>query len=137
MQLVSDKNQIIDNIILLEKYLKSNDINEKEFAENLIRRGRTIIIYKVDNENHFAPSRFVGYANNEMSKHISNDEKDGKETNPVITKIIGRAFQNEKIENKFIDYCNQLGIDHPNNKRSFWRIKNSDGDNLNLDSTFI
>lgn len=135
MRLVSKKQQIIDNILILEKYLLSDNAEEREFAGNLIRRGLTIVVYKIDGENHFAPSRFIGYQNNGMNAHITNDEKDGKETNPVITKIIGRPFQNEKIDTKFINYCNKLGISHTNSKRKFWRMKDERGNNLNIKSS--
>jgi hypothetical protein len=137
MHLVKNQEQIVKNIILLEKYLKSNNIEEKEFAQNLIKRGKTIIVYKIDGENHFAPSRFVGYIENNLSKHTLSNEKDGRETNPVISNIIGFPFQNNKIENKFINYCNQMGVEHPNNKRKYWRIKGADGKPLNINSALF
>ena len=134
MPLVSKKQQIIENIVNLEKYLVSGSKEEKEFARNIVRKGKTIVVYKVDDENHFAPSRFVGYQDNDMNKHISNDEKDDKKTNSVITKVIGRPFKNEKIDGKFTDYCNKIGVLQPNHDRSYWRIKDERGNNLNIKS---
>ena len=132
MKLVSKKQQIIENILTLEKYLLSGSKEQKVFAGNIVRKGKGIVVYKVDGENHFAPSRFVGYENNDMTQHITNEDKDGKETNTVITKVIGRPFKNEKIDDKFIDYCNHLGILQPNHDRSYWRIKDDRGNNLNI-----
>ena len=116
----------------METYLKSGSSDEKKFALDLVRRGRTIVIYKVNGENHFAPSRFIGYKNNTQDRHISNLEKDGRETNPIISEIIGKYFQNPKTEQKFITYCESLGIVQTNNKRSFWRIKDTNGKNLDI-----
>lgn len=132
MKLVGKKQKILDNIILLETYLVSGNPIEKEFAENLIEKGKTFIVYKVDGKNHFAPSRFLGYIDNSMSKHIVNEEKDGRDTNPVISKILGNSYLNKTIEDKYIDYCNESGFDVLNNKRKYWRISKAD---LEIDSS--
>jgi hypothetical protein len=123
MDFIKNLNDLIENILVVEKYLNSNDSNEREYAIDLVRRGKTILVYKVNGENHFAPSRFIGYRNNSLSKHAGNDEKDGRDTNPVIDQIVGRSFSNDKIEKSFIDYCIKLGIETSKNKRKYWRIK--------------
>jgi hypothetical protein len=66
-----------------------------------------------------------------MNAHILNDEKDGRDTNPVITQIVGRPFANQEIDDKFIDYCAKLGVGAVNNRRRYWRLK-KDGKYLNL-----
>lgn len=133
MEFVATVDDILTNIRTLEKYLKSKILEEKTYAEDLVRKGKTILVYKVNGENHFAPSRFSGYKNNTMEKHIENDEKDGRDTNPVITEIIGRPFENEKIESFFIDYCAKLGIKPDNTKRHYWRMKDKEGKYLDID----
>ena len=132
MEFVQTKEQLIDNIRILEKYLLEGNEQEKEFAYDMVRRGKTIVVYKVNGENHFAPSRFIGYKNNCMDCHLENDDKDGRETNPVIDKLIGRSFANDLTDSKFVDYCNKMGIEAHNNKRRFWRMKDGDGKNLVL-----
>jgi len=122
MKFVTNLNEIIANLKTLEGYLKGTDTDEKTFAEDLVRKGRTILVYKVNGENHFAPSRFCGYLSNTMKQHIVNDEKDGRETNPEIDKLIGKAFSNDTIEQKFLAYCAELGVEVPNNKRRYWRM---------------
>lgn len=124
MEFVTKKQQIIDNIIILEQYLSGSKAQDKDSAKDLVRNGKTIIIYKVNGVDHFAPSRFVGYIDNDLRKHFEFEEKDGRDTNPVITKILGNPFSNDKIENKFIDYCAKIGADVPNNVRHYWRILN-------------
>ncbi|MCD4736199.1 MAG: hypothetical protein K8R53_09165, partial [Bacteroidales bacterium] len=131
-QFVKTLEDIITNIKMLENYLKTGNYKEQEYAEELVKKGRTILVYKVDGQNHFVPSRFSGYLNNTMEKHIQNDEKDGRDTNPVIAEIIGRPFQNNKIESSFIDYCAKLGVKPDNVKRRYWRLKDKNGKYLNI-----
>ncbi len=133
MEFVNNLQDIIDNIKTLESYLVSDNEIKKEFAKSLVKKGRTILVYKVNGENHFAPSRFSGYKNNTMEKHEVNEEKDGRDTNPVIDSIVGHAFANDKIENKFIDYCAKLGVEPDNVKRRYWRLRDNDGSYLNIE----
>lgn len=133
MEFVEDLDDIIKNIKTIEKYLASSNIVEKEYARSLVKKGRTFLVYKVDGQNHFAPSRFSGYKSNTMEKHDDNQEKDGRETNPVIDKIIGRAFANEITEVKFIDYCAKISVVPDNFNRRFWRLKAKDGTNLSIE----
>ncbi|MBI9066633.1 MAG: hypothetical protein JEZ09_05030 [Salinivirgaceae bacterium] len=135
MELVTKKQQIIDNIIRLEKYLYHSTKSDIKQAKDLVKSGRTIIIYKVNGEDHFAPSRFVGYIDNDLKKHLEFEEKDGKDTNPVITKVLGNPFSNDKIENKFIDYCAKIGVEVPDNNRSYWRIRDNRGKYLDLNES--
>ena len=132
IDLVENKEQLIENIRILEKYLLEGNEQKKNFAYDMVRRGMTIVMYKVNGENHFAPSRFIGYKNNCMNCHLENGDKDGRETNPIIDKLIGRSFANDLTDGKFIDYCNKLGIIAHNNRRRYWRMKGVDGKNLDL-----
>ena len=132
MEFVSNKEEIIENIKLLESYLHSNDKEKEEFASNLVRRGKTLVVYKVNGEDHFTPSRFIGYKGNTMENHIQNDEKDGRDTNPVITEIIGKPYPTSKLDEKFIIYCNKLNIKIQYNKKKYWRLRDSNRKYLNI-----
>ena len=132
MEFITNKQELIDNIKKLEGYLKSNNEEHRKFAEDLVRRGKTICVYKVEGKDHFSPSRFLGYKKNNMNAHLMNSEKDGRDTNPVIDKILGNSFSNETIELKFLDYINYLGIEAPNNKRKYWRLKDEFGKSLEI-----
>lgn len=132
MEFVKSHDDIVENIKTLENYLSSSDIAEKDFAQNLIKKSRTFFVYKVDGQNHFAPSRFSGYKNNSLDKHDEKYEKDGKDTNTVIDKIIGRTFSNETTETKFKEYCEKLGIVPGKAKRRYWRLKEKFGKNLSI-----
>lgn len=133
MQFIQTKDDLVQNILTVENYLHSKDSHEKEFAENLIRRGKTILVYKVNGENHFAPSRFLGYCNNSMQAHLSNYDKDGRETNPVIDQVLDtKPFITKTIETNFLQYVEKLGMTADNNKRRYWRLKDSKGKNYDI-----
>ena len=121
MDTITNKDALKENLLQLEFYLKEGTEQEKEFTLNLIRRGKCFISYKVNNKWRFAPSRFVGYLNNNMIAHLENETKDGKVTNPVIDKILGKVSEhNELLESEYIHYCNYLGVIPNRIARRFW-----------------
>jgi 5-methylcytosine-specific restriction protein A len=132
MEFISKKQELIDNILTIEGYLRGDNKEEKEFAEDLVRTGKTICVYKLNGDNHFAASRFLGYKNNSMKSYLANEEKDGRDTNPVITKIVGNPFFTDKIEEKFITYTVSVGIEAHDYKRNYWRVKDERGKNLDI-----
>jgi hypothetical protein len=132
MEFINKRQDLIDNILTLEGYLRGDKKEEKEFAEDMIRRGKTICVYKLNGENHFGPSRFLAFKNNSMKEHVANEEKDARDSNPVITKIIGNPFHHDTIEQKFTTYAVSLGIEAHDNKRNYWRIKDERGKNLDI-----
>lgn len=61
----------------------------------------------------FYPSRFIGYADNSMDAHLNNVEKDGKETNPAISKILGaKPSINSILNQEYARYCEALALCH-------------------------
>ena len=66
--------------------------------------------------------KFIGYKNNTMNKHQHNLDKDGRETNPIITSIlhVKTCAPNETLENEYIRYCNSLDIKPYKYKRKYW-----------------
>jgi 5-methylcytosine-specific restriction protein A len=120
---INNKEELKENLSLLEYYLTKGSDAEKEFALSLIKRGRCFISYKINNQWKFAPSRFVGYLKNSMFAHKENETKDGKITNPVIDEILGITSEiNESLENEYLNYCNYLGIRPNNIIRKYWRF---------------
>lgn len=111
MKTVNSLAEIKSNIGVINNYLESNDIYEVSYAKNLIKRGICFIAVAGENGYRFYPSRFIGYANNNMDKHERNDQKDGKETNPVISSLLGaNPVFDEKLEEEYKDYCELLGF---------------------------
>lgn len=126
MNLVADISQIEWNIEMLENYLVDGTDEEKEAVRSLIRRGRSFIAYQVNQELRFAPSRFLGYINNNLSKHNKAKSErmvDGRDTNPAISKILGRELvSSEYLENEYTAYCMALGEVPDNHPHKFWKL---------------
>lgn len=121
MKFVNSLDEIRNNIKVIEDYLASNDNDEVAYAKGLIKRGICFIVVKYKNGYHFYPSRFIGYSNNTIDKHERNYEKDGKETNPVISKILNsRPAFDEELEDIYKDYCEILGFNASKRRRKYW-----------------
>lgn len=111
MDTVKNWDDILKNIEMLEKYSNSTG-DEKTFHTQLIKKGTCFIAYQVNNDIHFAPSRYVGYANNDINIHKDNESKDGRVTNPAINKILGGETPRTNIglEFEYKKYCQSLGF---------------------------
>jgi hypothetical protein len=117
MKLVRTKNEIIENIVKLNNYIS----DENDYALRLVQRGACFVVLKDNGVYKFYPSRFIGYINNNLERHIHNNDKDGKDTNPTISNILGtKPIQNELLEQEYYKYCKLLGISPYNKKHKFW-----------------
>jgi len=125
MKLISKKEQLITNIETVENYLTDGDLSEKETMLGLIRKGKCLLAYKVNNEYRYAPSRFIGYIKNNLKEHTESKTKDGRDTNPSISKALAsKLSSNEDLEKKYIQYCIDLGIQPSNySKRKYWYLE--------------
>ncbi|MDO8281598.1 MAG: hypothetical protein Q7U10_03070 [Thermodesulfovibrionia bacterium] len=124
MVLIESLDDLKANLLTLEKYRNSNEARYTEFYKEIIRRGACFIVYMNDENIHFAPSRFIGYKNNNMNDHIGSNTKDGRVTNPVIDKIIGnKSEQNRSRELEYMKFCNELGVDAWKRKKKFWETE--------------
>jgi 5-methylcytosine-specific restriction protein A len=121
-EFIENIEELKDNLLTIESYLDDEySDQEKKFAKSLIQKGKNLVAYKVQNEYHFAPSRFVGYKTNNMYKHWENDSKDGRDTTPVINKLSNNKLSfNPELEDAYIDYCYSLNIELHKNKRQYF-----------------
>jgi hypothetical protein len=128
MKTVSNLNELITNIQTLDGYLNAQVDPEYDFALNLIKNGTCFVAMEDSSVYRFYPSRFIGYADNSMDAHLNNVEKDGKETNPAISRILGAKPSVNSILNKEYANCETLGFE-PRDKgafgseRKFWLIE--------------
>jgi 5-methylcytosine-specific restriction protein A len=129
MKLINTKKQLINNIDTLEGYLTEVDEYSNNEAKGLIKRGTCFVAYKIGRELRFAPSRYIGYLNNKIDRHLASDEKDGTETNKAIIKILeAKPEPNDKLNQKYLEYCKSLGIQPRESgsfgaPRKFWRLE--------------
>tara|TARA_R110000744_G_scaffold242323_1_gene359458 strand:+ start:278 stop:1048 length:771 start_codon:yes stop_codon:yes gene_type:complete len=138
MELIDDIKQLESNLETLEFYLTEGTDYENATTIGLIRAGACYVCYEIDNELRFAPSRYVGYKNNNLNQHLKS-HKDGRDTNVAISNILDdKLATNEKLERAFLKYCRNLGIEPYNKKRKYWRFNLSQEfkANMELDGEF-
>lgn len=109
--LVKSIEDIKYNMQVIDSYLNEGVDPEYTYALNLIKRGICFVVDDSSGRNKFYPSRFIGYTLNSRDKHDSNTRKDGKVTNPVISRIIGtKPEASQELEKEYRQYCEYLGI---------------------------
>jgi 5-methylcytosine-specific restriction protein A len=123
MDTVSTKEEIRNNIELFEKYL-CGGAEEQKFVHSLIGKGKNFIAYKIDDEFRFTPSRYIGYVNNTKDKHDGNLTKDGKKTDPAITKIVDhKPSPSEELDTAYFSFTSKLDIKPKNiDNRKYWEL---------------
>lgn len=118
MRVINSIKELKSNITILEQYLNTTG-PEYSFALDLIKKGTCFVAVKNKSGFSFFPSRFIGYAKNNMDKHLNNQEKDGRKTNPVISCLLGsQPTLNPELEKQYREYCELLGF-LANDKGSF------------------
>ena len=121
MRTIENIKELKSNLALFETYLSEGNDQENQAVNKFIAGGKCFVTYKINNEWRFAPSRFIGYYDNDLEKHINNNSKDGRETNPAINKISeNKLKENEILETKYLEYCKGLGIKPHDKKRKYW-----------------
>lgn len=127
MDIVTTREEILENLQTLENYLCEGTEEEKAFAINLIKKGACFITYQVNGETRFSPSRFSGYQFNNRRKHLQSSDKDGRETNPAITKILKtKLLPNEDLERQHNEFCHSFGVSADNRKKKFWSLDSNE-----------
>ena len=132
MNVVKKRSDVIENLIALEKLLASKKKGEREAAIEQILNDPLIIIYKSLGENHFGPVSMLGVKKGELIDHTSLAAEDLKAIKKAVNDVIGTGFTNETTVGKYADYAKTLTKKVPNVERTFWRVKDERGKNLNL-----
>lgn len=125
--LVESVDELLENAETLYGYLNGTDEKEKRFAVDLIQNGMVFLAVRQDKTLCFYPSRFIGYKNNTMEKHLllgSKKELDGKKTTPKISRVLGKTngFV-EEADNEFKLFCEKIGAKIYDKKRSYWLLE--------------
>lgn len=132
MNVIKKRSDIIENLVIFEGLLNSKKQEEKDYALNLVLNDPQIVIYKVLGENHFGPASFLGIKKANMEEQKTLDEAGLKEIKKAINDVVGTAFTNDTTVSKYKEYAVTLSNKIPNIGRSFWRVKDERGKNLNL-----
>ena len=111
MRTVKNVNELRVNIKTLDGYIAIKKEPEYDFALSLVKKGTCFVAIKENGTYKFYPSRFVGYFKNNMDAHQNNNNKDGRETNPAISTVLGsKPTPNLVLENLYREYCESLGF---------------------------
>jgi len=122
--LVRNVTHILNNIDTFEGYRKSKNPDEKKFFVDRLRKGKNFIAIKINSRYNFAPSRFAGYLDNNVSKHNDNPYKDGRDTDDRIIEIMkSQPKQDSAVEKAFLEICKELKIEPENRERKYWVIE--------------
>lgn len=83
MGLVTSIQEIDENFNVLQLAITEGDHR----AIELVRDGKSIVVGNMGGKLAFAPSRFLGYQDNDIDQHYKKrSNRDGKKTNPAIKK---------------------------------------------------
>ncbi len=133
LKVVTKRDDIVDNIKVLETALHSKDDKEKKAVREMVKSGDKLVAYKVKGDNHFAPAGFVAVKDHTIAKYQKNVEAEEiQKPDKVMEKVVGLPFSNSTTEEKFAEYLEKLGMKPPKNERKFWRLKDERRKNLDL-----
>ncbi len=125
LELVSTKQQIVDNLIRFYEY--QSDDNPSEYFKKLIRRGKKFVYIYYGEQHIFCPSRFVGYKDCNLDDHEVAENKNGSKTTQKITSILKKSpTPSERINEIYSKVCENLEIETIEQKRAFWEILEED-----------
>lgn len=112
MDLVKNREQIDANIAALERLRQTGAGPQFRDYVSLIKLGTCFMPYKSETGLAFAPSRFLGYVDNSLQNHASNDRKDGRLTNPAISEILRQTPEEDaELDERYRAFCASLGFE--------------------------
>lgn len=108
---IENRTDVIKNIYTLYSYLRSNSEEERDWALNRFKQGKWYIVEPFGNMLFFAPSRFVGYKNNNIAKHTEN-HGDGTQTNEYFRRNkLYKISEDEFLSKQFKNFMFSIGIE--------------------------
>ena len=111
VRLVKSLAQILANCSTLSTYVnKVPPTEETDFALGLIERGTCFLPVSDGRTLAFFPSRFIGYAGNNIATH-SSDPIDGRETNKAIEYVFEQnPAVSTEYEQAYLRFCEHLNL---------------------------
>ena len=109
--LVDTTPEVIKNFESFIQLRNSSNAATVDQYRSLLKRAKVLVVEKIDGKREYAPSRFVGYKNNTLSKHSADDERDGRVTTSKLEKIYDQCYFDEAENTKFASFCKKHGID--------------------------
>ncbi len=126
--LVETREEIIQNVDTLYQY-GLGDGPERSFHDGRIKNGKVFVAVRQGDDYRFAPSKFAGYAANDLGHERKLSERDGGITNKRIESIAGPSLEigsaaYRSVDDAYLAYCNIHGIDPSQHQmpRRYWLI---------------
>ena len=115
--LVETREEIIQNVDVLHRY-GLGDGPERRFHDGRIKNGKVFAAVRQGDEYRFAPSKFAGYAANNLGHEQKLAERDCGVTNQRIESIAGPPLEigsaaYRAVDDAYLAYCNTHGINTP------------------------
>lgn len=130
VDLASSIEEIVTNIETLFRYGESSDDAERAFHDKRIENGKLFAVLSADTGYKFAPTKFAGYASNDISHADNLKERDGHRTNDLLPRLAGLPLEPSddgyaEIDSHFLDYCQSKNIEPSKHyrPRRYWIIK--------------
>lgn len=108
---IENRIDVVKNIYTLFSYAKSGIKGERDWAIDRFKLGKWFVVEPFGDTLMFAPSRFVGYKDNSMGKHITN-RGDGTQTNNKFCELrLYKEAVDDYLSEEFQHLMAQLGIE--------------------------
>lgn len=125
MELVKDKEEILDNVELFLEGLELGTEQEIKKSIQLIKKSTTFLVVITDEVTFFVPSTFIGFQENNISNFSG--ELMENQTNAVISQLLGSTPKIDKtLDELFLDFCDEVEINRSDVgiSRDYWILKN-------------
>ena len=121
-RLIENQSELYDNLMQVDAYLIGDNDTDRFQMAGLIARGRDLVVYKSNSKLHFAPSRFVGYLNNDLLTHfVDGNGKHGTVTTQRIDKILGyHSVPDDELDKVYFAFCEELEVTPTKHKKKYW-----------------
>ena len=71
--------------------------------------GICLVVYNSGDPVMFGASRFIGYVDNNLDTQQANESKNGRETNRVISEVLGKEpVEDRRLEKAYRQFCRQV-----------------------------
>lgn len=125
MELVKDKEEILDNVELFLEGLELGTEQEIKKSIQLIKKSTTFLVVITDEVTFFVPSTFIGFQENNISNFLGKLMEN--QTNAVISQLLGSTPKIDKtLDELFLDFCDEVEINRSDVgiSRDYWILKN-------------
>ena len=129
MDFVENVQDIQVNVTTFLLGLRSTNVLGSRYS-NLLAGGRAYYVHAQDGALYFVPSRFLGYRNNNASKHDSEAAREvrhGSRTNAVIDRVLGvNREENALMEDALKLFVTQNQVRLHDKRHTFWITREAD-----------